>query len=1135
MISYDPTLTSNEHIARPLEGYTNLTPIEFTIPTEVDVYNDQNITYVEYYFGDGTKSIVNTSPFKVSHLYRNPGTYSITSVAYIGFDGTDSPTISAVEEVHIKNYIDESIEFSIIPPPTAPGFFTEFPYKVYCTTTRIDNPPVIDLYAQFTRSWPPQSPQNKWSFTRPEWRFTDINKQVVNKVTPSYSEIRVNSNGDIDPNGRVVGLSGVAEFYFVEDLPSIDLYKEDKPTPLVWASIDVTNVGSKVDTDIKGNNLASFSTTRTRTFVPHISYWRLPTHLTISENGTRDFVNPRWTNATVPFFITVELSSSISVNLEQYRPDQNFIKYIPYSLSATALPVNLTISALDASTLAPITAVEFDSSTSISSVGSYHFKQYNTDGTNASGYIIGKAKVYEERNIVLSAAATFNFTDLKIPRQEQTYSPYLWIPNPAAGCVSMVYYSGSRNAAFQNALGEGLRTYKSFNINIPTVNNINLLPEDSYSGVYSVAASPGLSPDYSYFAWVADTDSDIVYKIDARGDIINYFNLRSITGNVSDIEWDSASSNTTGYNRSTPAGVALDSNKDLWVCMYNNNQVYKLTDSGSLAATATPPLSITNPTPNIPGLFSNDIAVDKFRDVPILEPTGIDTDTDNNIWVTYSNPISGYIIKYSTDGTYITHINTGPNTTPQDIIVDRDNTFWVAHTREVHGLEGSLIKYNSSGTPIRTINNIPGLGYITLDVNSNLWFTYDFNKIGKINVSGPDAFTHVSTVTSSNTSISSSPISSSDLHVQFSALEGIACNDKNFIFVVHSIDNKVCVYDSTGSLFDEILIKPHLQRGVYNDPNKDIKQSTEWLKSIQVFGDWTGMRWSKKYYKVFDETFKLTGVSTPLQVRDLNPGEIRKINQDFNMKDYIKGLINMDYFVDENPYLLDTVFKSIYGTSEFIDDTGTVIYEKIANLLSNTTDIDTCNIDSLYKIASMLNVKIDDVRLDIPYQMRQLVDLISISQKKLWGIKCKCNMNFTSNDTCTGTNICKICGKCKINNKGDLIDIMTYTVTVGTPFVVQEKGLDTHYLHYPIIIGGSSTYNVSQLSSVGFKYPIEENYLFFTYNNTTNNNNILSVIDWDNPYTTANYNISSVDEWKGDTGMMDTMLNYYLYRGLKLI
>ena len=550
-----------------------------------------------------------------------------------------------------------------------------------------------------------------------------------------------------------------------------------------------------------------------------------------------------------------------------------------------------------------------------------------------------------------------------------------------------------------------------------------------------------------------------------------------------------------------------------------------------------PAIQLPQINPNLTAVFDPTPLSSIFDDVLIVEPTCIDTDVDNNIWISFSNPLSSFLMKYDSTGIHLHTIELPINSTPQDIVVDRDNSFWSVEAYEVYGETGTLKHYTSSGTIISQFSGIPNLGYLTLDVSGNPWFTYGYNKIGKIE---NNTFLHIATVSSDHippkfeSNINIPPLSSGDEYIQLVALEGIAANHKNLIFVVHSIDNKIYVYNARNNLLvDVINITPQLMLGIYNDANSTRFYSQEWNKSIQVIGDWTGVRWSRKYKTHFFDQKILTGVSKELNISVLNPQEIKKQNQNFNMTQQLKDLA-FSPSLKNNNFLFDNVIQSIHGDGVKFNDVGSVLYEKIANFLTNHNDIDTCEIDNLYSLAEMIDSSIDDYRLSFPAQLKQIMNLLTITHSKLWGIKCKCNTNFRNSENCTQTDICKICGKCKINNRGEKIPDTSYIDTTK-PIVIYEKSIDSYFLHYPASIDNSNIYPLSALTSIGLKYPVAANYEFFEYIPTASNFHTENIIDWNNPNTTLDFNLSTYQDWTANDGVIDTVLNFYLYNGLNLI
>lgn len=1121
----------DSNMVQPERGYTLATTITCTPPEISDFAEADTITW---YFGDGEKqTITYPESFVTTHTYKLPGVYSLSAAAsiYTEEDVFTSTTV-ATASCRIINFIDAAIYFTVVPPPTLPGFYTQYPYKLIFSTTDTTTTPVIDLYSEFSRSYAPQDIEHKWSFVRPEWKFIDLSGNKITQITPHFAEIKIDGNGNISSTGTTVGLSGYAEFYFIDDIYSVDFFIKDAPTPIVWASIETTTYNTVKDSDIKSGDIYSYSTTEVRAYAPHVSYWKMPDYLRITENGIADFNSLKWVNAPIPFFVSAQYNLNNVGNIKMYDPAICFSKILPYAVSALGIeyvpcaediPVTVTVEN-NANTIFTLA-----NKTTAANVGTYKLNQVDEYNFVAPGFTRGVVQIKDEGDFQISAVAVVDFDKLHLPLDALSYSPYVWLPNPAAGTLSMIYYTGALNKQFADALNHQFSTNAVKNIYTPVVNNVTTTSPGitGFNGIYAVAASPGHEPDYEYYTWVADADLDMLYRYNTLTELTTSIDLKSILN----------------VDKVSPAYISLDYHKNLWVTCYDTLSVLKFDINGNLLFGVDPTAHVPLTIPDIPGMFDINPAVSELDDVMVIEPTGIDTDTNNDVWVSYSNPVSSYIIKYSSTGSYITSIHLDINSTPQDILINQDKTFWVAESFEVYGATGSLKKYNTDGIEISAFNNIPNLGYLTFDVDENPWFTYGYNKIGKIK---NGIFTHVAEVTSSyvfqdeligftSADLNIPPITGPNGYLQYVALEGIAGSHKNLMFVVHSIDNKVYVYNARNDeLIDVINITPQLMLGIYNDARSKELYHQQWNKSIQVIGDWTGIRWSKKYSSFSFGSKTLTGSSKILNLNKTNPQEVRKHNQDFNMSEQLRSFA-MSPTLHENEFLFDKFFSAIHGTSKNIDDVGTVFYEKTANFLANHNDIDTCEIDNLYKIAEMLDITIDDYRLAFPAQLKQVLNLMSISHSKLWGIRCKCNTNFRGQANCTLTDICRICGKCKINNKGEKLNTQTLTVKVGVPLVIYEKNIDSYFLYYPATAESLSTYSVSHLTAAGLQTPIDANYEFYEYIPTPTGNLTEGVIDWDNKHTTLNMSMSTYNDWVKENGIIDSMLNFYLYRGLNLI
>lgn len=1093
----------------PSQGYTLATPVTCVPPIDSEEFN--TATAITWYFGDGEKQTVTLQEnLSTVHTYMLPGMYEISAVAYTDtLDDRYPSTLVATASCKITNYVDNAIGFITIPPPTLPGFYTQYPYKILFTTTNITSPPQIDLYSQFCRSYPAQNPKNKWSFVRPEWRFIDLNGNEITSIAPSGTPVSV--------SGTVVGMSGVAEFYFVDDIYSIDFFVKSAPTPLIWATMQTSAINYYLDSDIKSGTAYGYSTTEIRAYAPHVSFWRLPDYLSITENGVSDFADQKWCDVSTPFFVSAQIDKTKVGRISAYNPDITFAKYLPYSVSAQGLDYADAAENIDVFTTASgSTTALFDISVN-NNLGKYEFVQTDSTGFTAAGFARGIVKVYDESIVQLSATATVKFDKLHLPIDALIYSPYVWLPNPAAGCLSMIYYTGAINEDFSKTLKQTFTTNRAKNINTPIVNNINTTSAGltGHNGMFAVAVSPGYEPDYEYYAWVADADLDKLYKYDSSTTILKTIDLKSLFNK----------------DKITPSYISLDSNKNVWVTCYDALSVLKFDVNGNFLLAINPTIQLPQVSPNIPGMFDKTPTTSIFDDVNIIEPTGIDTDVQDNIWITYSNILSSHIMKYSSNGTHLLTINLPANSTPQDLVVNIDNTVWVSKSREIQAGVGELTKYSSNGTILSNYTNIPNISYITLDVEGNPWFTYDYNKIGKIK---NNTFVPVATVTSSDSELNVPPLKKSN-YVQLQALEGIACTHKNLIFVVHSIENKIYVYNaSNDSLIDTINIYPHLTTGIYNDIDKNIQHSGKWNKSIQVIGDWTGVRWSRKYKTYRFNEFVLTGKSKLINFNKINRQEIRKINENFNMAEQLRS-IAMPYIINSNKFLFEDFITSIYGTSEYIDDVGTVFYEKIANFLSNHKDIDTCEIDEVYNLSTLINVESDDYRLSFPAKLKHVMDVLSIPHEKLWGTVCRCDTSIPLEQTFNSSISCKFCGRYKTDIKGALLNPKTLILNTHTPVVIYDKSNNSYFIHHPASIRNNTSYSVNSLTASGFEFPVDINYEFYEYLPTSDSILANGIIDWNNKYTTLNPTISSYKEWSKNEGIVDNILSYYLYKGLNLI
>jgi hypothetical protein len=250
--------------------------------------------------------------------------------------------------------------------------------------------------------------------------------------------------------------------------------------------------------------------------------------------------------------------------------------------------------------------------------------------------------------------------------------------------------------------------------------------------------------------------------------------------------------------------------------------------------------------------------------------------------------------------------------------------------------------------------------------------------------------------------------------------------------------------------------------------------------------------------------YTLNGESNVFDVYPQNFISMVKVNEDFDATEMFKELRFQEILLDKN-VLFDDFIGSIFGNIDSSYDTlGKKIYEKISNFVQNTQDVDRDEITALISQMRMMGITpnniYDSLLISYPEKIKRIMDLSSITDNKLLGIKNKFNQNFDIR----GFSTKEIYG----TNLGDRIDTNTYTISAGIPIVALEKFSNEYTLlntRQPIEETGTDFYKLSGYNSdwgwglvlpSEFEYKdMEKYYLFFEYvsgyENTVYDNTIL--------------------------------------------
>lgn len=1102
----------------PEVGYARATRYQFTTNSQQTLSSYSLL----WSFGDGSMS----SEINPTHIYELPGNYTISLFAYVS-----SGVVSLSSNLNVNLIINESIYFDVVPPPTFAGHYNRYPFKINFTSSK-EGPHYIDLAAQFSRSYQTQEPRNKWSFLRPEWRFLDLDGNPIKTIIPKEDKIYSNALGKInsDGDGLVAGVTGSAEFYFVDDIYNYDLFVEDKPYTTLIATLRTNEIRAFNDSFNADKDLPGFSNSLATVSCPYIFMVRIPDNVRITENGIRDYINPRWpqsqqpilinTNNIIPYPDNYEWNDG-SNGIKILNPEYEFCHSIPLSGN---LSIKVGTTGFNSNFIPQPTEFKWIDETGYKTPGYYKGTFFTTTASSLNSVITGSV-------------------DIEFPAlSTQYYNPMLWISNPEAGLMTVAQYIYNPVlSAAMDTPNMNVAVVKTFEMPIINDDEVDFSKDAmALSGIHGICSIAAMQSP-TYHAWALDSELNNLYRLTTRGDILCAIDINKVVSDNNLGFWS--------YDQVSPASVVLDSKQDIWVTLYDTISTLKFDRYGNFLFAITPTSAIGYGFPPAPAIDGNWYSQTSYYEYDenspydynlpnneansFIEPTGIDTDTEDNVWVTYSYFASGYLIKYDSSGNLLYSHSYPVCSCPQEIVIDKDDNVWVALSNNIWSTkECSLEKRNSNGVLLSSVYPIIGLNHLTLDTNQNPWFTFSYDWIGSVDNSSGTLFTlNLSGV---NKTAYAPDWFDPNINTDETALEGIGCDLKGRIYVINSIENQIYVLDkNTKQILNRFYINPRGFTFYLEDQSSPtIMNSSIWNKSLQATGDWTGLRWVNKYGKAHlpyftIDTFKetITGQSRYLDFIEHENTTVFKLNEDFDMAKQMQSMAFMPS-LNESTNLFENFLGSIYGSYPFKhNDLGVAVYEKIANFVSNTADIDYCNINQIYDMAAKVGMDSEDFRLNFPPDVQRIIDYASINQSRLLGAR---SLQETSYTTVNNQNVV---------NRGDLISSLCYRVTAGTPVILKDKSINKYKTIQTAEINGCVVYTLEVLANfIGLSdYNWPSYYEFYEFIPSYDNKQLEGLIDWENPQTTINENLSTSKYWFGAEGFLDTELSYELYKGLGLI
>ena len=1108
-----------------LSGYAlDICPFTFIPNLHIDSYSDERILWD---FGDGTTS----TSLCATHAFLFPGVYKVQLFVY-GEDG--QAYISTYSNtVDVKNFITDTIcltstsnyilEAGTLGPQDGLNIIRYNSWQSYEALSSKNY--TINLFASGSNSNffnLAEYNASKYSHLDLSYKFYDkqfnnktnsFNYAPINSIQTKNNELlyaKINGNKLVlcpstDEGSSFVGTRGTAAVYFASDQYNInDLWYRDRSPVLVFAGFDTSNFDDFTSykngyKEIIKNNKFSYLnqiTTNTGfTIIPQLSVSQLAFSLNgIDGLGDEEvYFNIRpsqYAGTKIPIVIRAKNNNNYPA------------KYLPLLSATSSVSQDFEIK---------ITALSGSGGVVSLSGQPIIVNDFITDD-NIGGYWKGYLQFDNEfvknntlNDIYLSAYTTYSdtFNYLKHP------TPLAVVTNPLSSNIQV-------NNIIQNY------KFSSSSLELDLDRTVNFNSDNiSVSGLKYIQVIPEDNPDIgSYYSiWASDFQNDYLYKYDTFGNKLSALNLKQPT-------LSSGASLTIASPKVN--SIAADSNQDIWVSLYNSISSFKINKTtGRVDRVAVP--NLTNNAYILPAGYLGYVNLSSFIGLNTVLPGPVDTDTNNNVWVGYVNPLSSYLYKFSSTGAILSSISLTAGYSIADIAVGTDNNVWaigqqyLTTNTKISAFNDIVIYHNNSTGAITSVYQTSGrAANITIDINNNAYLTVGNNTVVRI-LSSDFSAASITLPASTETSAASSM-----------DLKGIAGTASKEIIVVNSSSSKLNVIDTVNNTYVNN----------YNIPD---------AYAIAA-GDWTGFKWIAKYSpRQFTINTTLTGRSNTFSVYESEDRyQIGKIGEDFDATQLYK-----DLRYQESLIYYDNMFDGFIGTivgniSSSPNTLGKRVYEKAHNFVGNTVDPDTCGIDALYSLCNMLDVPVnqfEQYKFSTPASLRRVVDLLSIKQSKLWGARNKYDKDFDVNDYDPGRS--GYFGR----NLGPEINVFYTILTAGSasvPIVAQSKFsndyiyIDTDILssQYISYINGTETYHMSGFNKY-WGWPLvlpdnptygdlQQSYRFFSYVPRFENTQYEGIINWEDITTNLNESASGRNTWIGKDQIMEEIIRFTLMDGLSV-
>ena len=948
--------------------------------------------------GDGTSYEDITS---VQHIYKFAGVYTIQ------YSILDSAGIKyfVTFEVNVLFAVHDSIVFTQIPTLYAdPGQPSNI-FTVSVTSTQIDKPIAVSLFAVNSNSIPAQVVDSKWEKLVPRWRFVEATKNILKGEYTAITELNsiVTPLTTYNTLNEVVtyAVAGDVSFRFIDDT-STGIPHKSLPL-LLNATLQTSSFTSPRDSYIYNYESYANSSVISTTVAWQVNYVKT-SFLKITSNIYENITHLNWKNISIPFVIT----SHVSPTFLTQKQDTG-ISYVYPSLSAiTNIGMLTSYNGVD---FTPLQSAQYTLTP-----GNITFSSLDAQGVRAGGYVFGSIQGdFTGAYVKLSAYTSAVNTDreLFVGKNEFVYPmlytpiPIAYICNPIESTVTKLHITplaSLDDVNLKNSIIGTVKTYSTFISAISSDIFNYRIPYDS--GTYCVAVDPN-DTNSPYSSVVVDAANDIVYRFKT----VNLDGTE--TTQTSSVHLSSFSEFNAVTQNVNTASISLDSQSNIWLSLNNSTEILKLDQDFKFLTRISLPQDILV-SEGVTGVLVDQPSegcnchCDDGGDggvadaVRVVYDTGdfsvrskvIETDQNDNIWVGCVVPNGSVILKYSKSGVLLLRYDLPLLAVIDSFTIDYYNNLWLTyHTRAVNYGNSILLKLSQSATLLHTQNlNQKYATYLCVDRQSNLWYIHGGRSFGFVNTLSNSTLSWDIDKNGEITYTPNNLLKTSNLNNDFNSIT-IDAFDR--LWLVDSTHNNVVCFSSYTQLLTSlnatkisINIKPDTDQHHYITYNNLVSSVTlPEGKNIYAVGDFTGNKWLQKYGDRDTNITVLTGESAVFSIQDLydNMFQMRKVNENFNMTEYFKTVSVTDAFLSYES-LYSSIFTPIVGDNTTLkNNIGLRVYEKIANFGSNTADIDTCEIQHLVSLAKMTGNDILRVDRDIPVGIKRLLDIVSIPANKLLG------------------------------------------------------------------------------------------------------------------------------------------------------